>query len=129
MTMLNEEKEVEESVRACTVEDVRAYRDRFDSSWRTAVRAVRDDGWRPEHQSSDGYTIAEIDGAIQAISGTHSVRLDDVSWSRPHAMLDAAARAFRDLRPEDHHTYVLRAALRDLDKHGTLNPRKEADHA
>lgn len=65
------------------------------------------------------YTIAEIDAAISAIAGCRGLQ---ANHRRPRAMLDAAAVAWTDERPEDEHSRVLRAAIRDLNTKGHLAP-------
>jgi len=66
-----------------------------------------------------GYTIAEIDAAIQAIT-PRMVAM--VNHARPHVMNDAAAQAWITQRPEDEHSRVLRAGLLDLQTKGYLIP-------
>lgn len=68
------------------------------------------------------YTIAQVDEAIRVIAGHHAVRPGDWGWSRPHACLSAASRAWIEERPEDEHSAILRSAIRDLDEHGFFKP-------
>jgi hypothetical protein len=68
------------------------------------------------------YTIQQIDDAIIAILGPNGVRRGDWSWARPTAMLVAASRAWILERPEDEHSKLLRAALKDMDKFGYMKP-------
>ena len=68
------------------------------------------------------YTIDQLDNAMCEIAGARFVRPGDLGWTRPHAMITVASRAFIDHRPEDEHTTILREALLDLEKAGCLKP-------
>lgn len=68
------------------------------------------------------YTIAEIDEAIEAVVPHYTKAVQGYGWSRPHAMLSAAAVAWVNERPEDRHTAVLRAGIRDMNRTGCLHP-------
>lgn len=65
------------------------------------------------------YTIAQIDAAIIDIVPSQRAI---ISRSRPHAMLDAAGVAWVNERPEDDHSRILRAAIKDLNTFGHLKP-------
>jgi hypothetical protein len=68
------------------------------------------------------YTIASIDEAMRQIAGERAVRPGDYGWNRVTTMLSVASRAWIDERPEDEHSRILRAALRDLNTKGCLTP-------
>lgn len=70
-------------------------------------------------------TMEQVEAAMEAIFGSklYAHLTEDVHRNIPRDIERAALRAWTEERPEDEHSAVLRAAVKNLNKSGVIIPK------